>query len=626
MSKLRHIGFIGKLGLDAAAWYFAPALFLYFYLRYPAAEPSAIAPHLLILTLAFLLVSAVRVSVALFLPSSNAARAAIVFSYALAFLLTLIYYPLVLIGLDAWGQVISWDLIRSYALQAPDLADALGISFSLSSLGIFAVFVGFLTIVWWYLKRLDWPQMLVTHVCTHGHIRALSVALVGLFAITGLSLSGIFIFPDRETTEPFVTTFFPNDGVRSFRGFGNDAKAGEKLDQENDAARAAYQPNPQADKKNLIIIVVDALRPDHLGLYGYKRETTPNLSRLAKSPDVNVRVVNGMRASCSESACGLFSLASSKYFHEISARPFTIQQALKAHGYDIRMILGGDHTNFYGLRKLYSEVDSFIDGSDPSAKYANADRWVIAKADELPSWSGTPTMIQFHLMSAHPLGQREKEFAKFLPATNYSLSITRATLKQENAVNYYDNGVLQTDDVINKLLQTLRTKKYLENSLVVITGDHGEALGEHGQYSHANGLREAVVLIPLVLLSYGHAPLKLSTARHSVSQVDISPTILKEFNMPKPVGWRGIPLQSDEKSETSYLQQGDEIGLIDLRFPPAIWKYWIKSRTGEEFAFNLTTDPNEITNVIPQHSKPLEEVVRDWRVKTRKIRPIAEGR
>ena len=83
------------------------------------------------------------------------------------------------------------------------------------------------------------------------------------------------------------------------------------------------------------------------------------------------------------------------------------------------MILGGDHTNFYGLRDLYGDVDSYIDGSDPSAKYSNSDRWVLAKSAELPERSGKPTMIQFHLMSVHPLAQREPEFTKFLSATSY---------------------------------------------------------------------------------------------------------------------------------------------------------------------------------------------------------------
>jgi arylsulfatase A-like enzyme len=369
---------------------------------------------------------------------------------------------------------------------------------------------------------------------------------------------------------------------------------------------------------------VDALRPDNLGLYGYKRDTTPNLDRLAKSG--NVRLAHGMRASCAESACGLFSLASSKYFHEISARPFTLQQVLKAHGYQVHLILGGDHTNFYGLRNLYGNVDSYVDGSDSTAQYMNSDRWVLSKAAELPDWGGTPTMFQFHLMSAHPLGTRETEFMKWTPVTNYSIGITRATLKRENAINYYDNGVLQMDDVIAKLLDTLRTKGYLKNTLVVITGDHGEALGEHGEYSHAKGLREAMIRIPAVIYSFGYIPPKLALSHTVTSQVDIAPTVLHEFQMPKPQNWRGGALQEEMPPSVRYLQQGSNIGLIDFRSTTSVWKYWLNSKSGEEFAFDLTSDPGETNNALEDLHQRNAAVLNEWRLKTRFIRPVSAAR
>ena len=129
-----------------------------------------------------------------------------------------------------------------------------------------------------------------------------------------------------------------------------------------DAARAGYRPNPAAARRNVILIVVDALRPDHMGVNGYARDTTPNLSRLAKAGVV--RNIGVAHASCSESSCGLLSLASSKYVHQFSSRPFTLQQVLVQHGYRIHLILGGDHTNFYGLKESYGKVDSYFDGSD----------------------------------------------------------------------------------------------------------------------------------------------------------------------------------------------------------------------------------------------------------------------
>ncbi len=616
--SVRHALLVGAL--DALFWLLLPIIFLYFYIGYSASSSAAIPAHLSLVLLTFLIFSSLRILLALYFPTSILARAVCIALAASLAVCATLYYPLVLTGLDAWGQVISWDLISSYARQSPALADALGISLVLSAGALVFLFALFVTFTWWYLRRLDWPNQLVASAPR----KIVLICTLGAMAASGLKVFGTFKFPTRENTEPIITTFFPNDGVQTFAGQARDIKGTAKLDKIEDSVRSAYVPNPNADKKNLVLIVVDALRPDHLGLYGYKRDTTPNLNNLAKSG--NVRIAQGMRASCAESACGLFSLASSKYFHEVSARPFTMQQVLKAHGYQVNLILGGDHTNFYGLRNLYGNVDSYIDGSDPTAKYMNSDRWVLSKAAELRDWTGTPTMFQFHLMSAHPLGEREKAFVKFTPVTNYSIGFNRATLKPENAINYYDNGVLQMDDVISKLLGTLKVKGYLENTLVIITGDHGEALGEHGEYSHAKGVREAMIKIPMVMLSYGYLPPKLATSRKVTSQIDIAPTVLNEFQMPKPENWKGVALQEEIQPRLSYFQQGSSIGLIDARDSAAVWKYWLETRSGEEFAFNLINDASESNNLVNQLQKADLALLNEWRLKVRSIRPVAAVR
>jgi hypothetical protein len=299
---------------------------------------------------------------------------------------------------------------------------------------------------------------------------------------------------------------------------------------------------------------------------------------------------------------------------------------LQAHGYKVHLILGGDHTNFYGLRNIYGNVDSYIDGLDPSASYMNSDRWVIAKAAELPPWNGRPVMLQFHLMSAHPLGARESAFMKFLPVTNYSLTINRPTLKRENAINYYDNGVLQMDDVIDKLLGTLRARKYLDNTLVIITGDHGEGLGEHGEYSHAKGVREAMIRIPIIALSFGTERSRPLPPNKNPAQIDIAPTILTELNIPSPPSWRGRPLQNGQHHEISYFQQGDQIGLIDARAPKKVWKYWSTKRSAEEFAYDISSDAGEERNVISALSESDQRLVQEWRKRILQIRPVALGR
>jgi len=611
---------------DIIIWFTLPAIFLSFYLKFTVAKSGAIIAHLQILLYCFLVMCVLRLLLALLSINKKIRNGVIAFTCGSFGLLLTLYYALVLIGLDAWGHVVSWNLIHSYVLQTPQLADVLGISQIFAFASLIFIWAIFVFVSRQYLRYSDWPTRLIYIAKQRNIQRVIVVCIVGVTSITSLSLWGTFAYPARETGEPIITTFFPKEGMRGFSGFSVDAKGSEKIDRANDAARSSYQPNPSANRRNLVLIVVDALRPDHLSAYGYARKTTPYLDQLMESKNVNtsIRLVKNMRSTCSESACGLFSMASSRYFHEVSERPFTLQQALKSHGYVVKMILGGDHTNFYGLRSLYGEVDSFIDGSSPSAAYANADRWVIDQTKALSSWEGTPTMIQYHLMSAHPLGTREPAFKKFLPYTNYSLSITRPTLKRENAVNYYDNGVLQTDDVIKNLLQTLHEKKYLDNALVIITADHGEALGEHGQYSHANGLRESTIKIPFFAISFGYDPDQFSTLKTSASQVDIAPTILTEFNMPVPSIWRGKPMQSDQWNDITYLQQGDQIGLIDHRNAAVTWKYWREIRSGKEFVYRINSDLAEEHNLVavPAYSSLIQE----WRRKIFTIRPVADAR
>ncbi len=252
----------------------------------------------------------------------------------------------------------------------------------------------------------------------------------------------------------------------------------------SDGDRLAYKISPQANRKNLILIIVDALRPDNLSVYGYQRDTTPNLNSLQQSGIM--RRVSDIRSSCSESSCGLLSIASSKFIHQFSNRPFTVQQARKLHGYRIYMILGGDHTNFYALKERFGDVDSYFDGAQAHGYFRNDDLLVVDQARLLAPSDGASVVIQFHLMSAHVLGKRHKGSIRYLPWVSYSRPRFGSARPPERAVNFYDNGDVQTDIVIRDLLAILNDKGYLDNTLGVIIADYGQSLGDHGMFSQAS--------------------------------------------------------------------------------------------------------------------------------------------
>lgn len=596
------------LAMDVVAWHCMPAAFLFVYVDRHLLPADAIGPHLRVVWLLFLGLVLFRLVVSLSGISAAAARVATSLAASVLLALMLSYYVVVLIGLQSWGRVVSWDLITSYGGQVFRLLDALEIPLAFA-IGVPVLgYLALLLAVWAYLGYVDWTPLVR---------RALSAPLFALLLSAGsmawlIELYNFVAGPPTRESEPVSLTFYPDEGAWDVQGHAVDGLKMAKLDASENAARNAYVPASSADRKNVVLIVVDALRPDHMGIYGYGRDTTPNLQRLDKAG--MLRKAAPVRASCGSSVCGLLSISGSRFPHQLSERPFALQEVLKRHGYRIHMILSGNHTLFYGLRKAYGEVDTYFD-TQQKRTYMNDDRLVLERLSSFPSWDGQPVMIQFHLMSAHPLGSRDAKMAKYAPAANYGFLANRDVQVDgrpaERAINYYDNGVVQADAMIRGILESLERKGYLKNTVVAITADHGEALGEHGRFQHSNSVREEVLSVPFLLLSYGYRAAKPLDGHALASQVDIAPTLLAELGMPRPGTWQGAPLQQRVFRDFLYFQELWEVGLYDLRDPRNLWKYWTNIKTGEEYAFNLTIDPGEGLNAIGKASR---EQRRDWRL------------
>jgi arylsulfatase A-like enzyme len=237
----------------------------------------------------------------------------------------------------------------------------------------------------------------------------------------------------------------------------------------------------------------------------------------------------------------------------------------------------------------------------------NDDRLVIDELSRFPAFGGIPTFFQFHLMSTHGLSKRDPNNAPFKPYHNYYADLVRKTVmvdseRETGYVNYYDNGVVRTDQAIRSILDSLEGKNYLRKALVVITADHGELLGEHGLFSHAKTVFAPVLDIPLMFLRYGYQPSDEISPSVVASQIDIAPTILAELGMPIPSSWSGFPLQRlklvPAEDRFLFFQQGAEFGLIESGGQRQRWKYWVNANTGHEYAFDLLADPGEMRNGI----------------------------
>ena len=598
---------IASLAVDLCIWLVVCAAFLSVYVGVYQLPTTAALPHVRVVLTLWTAVTALRFAAQSFRSRQVSAWTS---SLAVAIGLTtlLVYYALVIVGLGSWGRVISAELIRTYAAQLPALFGALGLSATAVVVAACMIFLCALVLARLYLRRFDWVALSRSQVSAG----TLAVGFCAAVAIVGIETYLFAAAPWTKEREPLSLTMFPREASGVMQGHRIDQVQAERLDRQEDAARAAYVLPSTAEKRNVVLIVVDALRPDHLSLFGYGRNTTPRLAAIAGSAAVAARLT--LRSVCAESACGLAALASSKYVHHFSYRPITLTEVLKRNGYNVHLVLGGDHTHFYGLREMYGKVDSYFDGSMATHFYMNDDMLVLDRVASLPAWDGVPTMFQFHLMSTHVLGNRHDEYRVFTPAANYSVPSNRQKTNgrpSEIAVNYYDNGVLQADAVIARLLDDLAKKQYLSNAVVVITADHGELLGEHDLYTHAKSAYDEVLRVPFIMLSFGYQPRQRLDDRLRGSQVDVAPTILAELEMPKPITWDGMALQSAPPDRIIQFQEGGYAGLYDERTPGQFWKYYMDVQTGAEVAIDVASNPAERPD--PSAATVAPELKREWR-------------
>jgi glucan phosphoethanolaminetransferase (alkaline phosphatase superfamily) len=381
--------------------------------------------------------------------------------------------------------------------------------------------------------------------------------------------------------EPILSVYFKNYSTFQDQTISNNNN--EDIKTRND-----YPKDIAFQKKNIIIITVDALRSDHLGLYGYKRKTSPFLDSIYSSG--NLKKVELSFSVAGASFAGINGILRSKIWVNMGYDNFSLQQLLKDQGYDINFIISGDHTNFYGLKLFYgknSDFNYFLDGTT-TKKYSdpNDDRIIFEGLDNIYQYNNNPSFFYFHFMSVHALGKKLDNYKTFRPAIwKYDII---------NYTNRYDNGILQADDYLKHLFKILFEKGYLQNSIVVITADHGEALGERGEFGHVKNVYTDQILIPMLI--YDSDNVEYTNMTYATS-VDIAPTIVDRLGLPIPESWEGKSLFSETNSEFTFHQMGEDYAIIhskeNFRF-----KYVYNSKTLAQELFELNSDLYETKNII----------------------------
>jgi glucan phosphoethanolaminetransferase (alkaline phosphatase superfamily) len=363
-------------------------------------------------------------------------------------------------------------------------------------------------------------------------------------------------------------------------------------------ARAAY-PRPAAfSRRNVIVVIVDSLRADHMGLYGYHRPTTPFLSELHQSG--RLRKVELATSMCAESNCGILATLFSKPLRYQIPEDFKLYDLLGDQGYRTYFVLSGSH-NWQGLRESYgNEMTRYFDGRNSTRFAWSDDRVLFEGLDQLPD-AGSPAFFYFHLMSPHLIGVKQDKYRAFQPSDvkNDWDALFSGRYDPEAVVNNYDNGVLQADGTIRDLFAALDRKGYLRGSLVMILADHGEGLGDRGegQYGHVSRLYQEFIRIPLLI--YDEEPAEYANLQFA-TQLDVAPTIVERLGLPVPGSWQGRSLLDPTirtESEHQTTLKAPCYAVI-RREAPKLYKYMRCFVGRSEELYDLAVDPGERINII----------------------------
>jgi choline-sulfatase len=291
------------------------------------------------------------------------------------------------------------------------------------------------------------------------------------------------------------------------------------------AAREA-QPAPAALPPNLLFVTIDTLRADHVGAYGDAKAATPAMDSLART-GVLVEEAVVQVPQTRPSHVSIFT-GRQPYEHGVrdnlspplDARFPTMATLLKARGYATGGFIGSyPVSRASGLDRGFEVFDDPFTGGARQARDDRSARPAREVVDKALAWLGglkrRPFFTWVHLFDPH---------APYEPPSPFRERFKAAP---------YDGEVAYADSQLGRLLDWLARSGEAGRTLVVVTSDHGEGLGDHGEDEHLIFLYDTTLRVPLLLSWPGHLPAGVRV-RGQFRSVDLLSTILDLLGAPVP--------------------------------------------------------------------------------------------
>jgi arylsulfatase A-like enzyme len=406
----------------------------------------------------------------------------------------------------------------------------------------------------------------------------------------------------------------------------------------------AYRRKQSSERPNIVIYLADTLRADHVGCYGYRLNTTPNIDRLAHrslifnrcyatapwtKPSV-ASLLTGVLPAVHQAVLTTFDVPSLTTAPVQNLRDSfrTFPELLADHGYHSSVFQTNPHLQReLGFARGFQEY-SYQLAQPPDAQMDAVLEYLRAEAQE-------PFCLYVHGIDPHaPYEPRPQDFLKLhghsLEDAEASLSehdrnIVHAHLRlyerregepvaalhalSAHGVDHqrqrYDGEIFGVDHQFGRLLAYLEQNDLLRRTVVLMVSDHGEAFGEHGYFGHGNSLHDEEIRVPLIL-HVPDGPVGLQVP-YTVSLCDVYPTLATlagvkwpDYVQGRPLLTRGreLAVEGDEAVFASRDDRTDNTADWDVAMIEGSSKVMATEAGGQYAAYDTSIDPGEQQNLL----------------------------
>jgi arylsulfatase A-like enzyme len=387
--------------------------------------------------------------------------------------------------------------------------------------------------------------------------------------------------------------------------------------------------------RTVVLITVDTMRADHLEPYGQTAPLTPVIDDLAREAVVFERA----RATCPATAPSVASMLTGHHraTHgvERNGKPLpadvvTLAETLRLQGFRTGAVVANDLLHDAGFEQGFERFA--LARPDTARPELFRDVPLVKEAGRLlRAYPDEPLFLWLHMMAPHGPYQPPARYLDRLPATSFARRGDRPLVVSANnrgvgllpryqhvggpvvPAEYrrrYAAEIRYVDDLLGVLLARLRRAGRWDDTLLVVTADHGESLGEHDLwFQHGWYVYDDTARVPLLVRAPGLAASRIGA---TVSLVDLLPTVTDLLGLVPPSGLEGeslVPLMRDRDGadRPAWVQNYYENALTALAL--GRWKYVRRGDVPDRGElYDVDADPGETKNLIDSHPETAERL------------------